>query len=278
MGKTVKEYGQALAANKNLNSRAKIVFFVYQAGHIYGCEWVKAGYEHMAFDATVYFKASISKKANPVTVEEKPVFISLFFEKNLALSRVWFTTTQLRLTILKDKHLYGMVQQVCRGIQKSSPCYLKTGSSKSMTQLLRDNRLAVDSMPPEGSTRTWILLGFPSLDRGSREAGVRFESRTFRSVNLRSNHWAISHLTDKIYTINCELSISAGLHGVHSCSKHLPACDNGHIQKHSLKSHAKSGANGLLEESNDKHPETTSDGRLGEMDRAFLSQNEYSVD
>ncbi|KAG5455344.1 hypothetical protein CSKR_105497 [Clonorchis sinensis] len=35
-------------------------------------------------------------------------------------------------------------------------------------------------MPPEGSTRTGILPGCPSLDRGSREAEAGFETRTFR--------------------------------------------------------------------------------------------------
>ncbi|GAA56361.1 hypothetical protein CLF_110705 [Clonorchis sinensis] len=48
------------------------------------------------------------------------------------------------------------------------------------------------AMPPEGSTRAGILPGCPSLDRGSREAEVGFETRTFRSVNSRSNH--LSHL------------------------------------------------------------------------------------
>ncbi|KER28755.1 hypothetical protein T265_04447 [Opisthorchis viverrini] len=43
-------------------------------------------------------------------------------------------------------------------------------------------------MPPEGSTRAGVLPGCPSLDRGSREAEVGFEPRTFRSVNSRSNH------------------------------------------------------------------------------------------
>ncbi|KER27956.1 hypothetical protein T265_05081 [Opisthorchis viverrini] len=46
--------------------------------------------------------------------------------------------------------------------------------------------------PPEGFTRAGILPGCPSLDRGSREAEVGFEPRTFRSVNLRSNH--LGHL------------------------------------------------------------------------------------
>ncbi|KER28290.1 hypothetical protein T265_04824 [Opisthorchis viverrini] len=42
--------------------------------------------------------------------------------------------------------------------------------------------------PLEGSTRAGILPGCPSLDRGSREAEVGFEPRTFRTVNSRSNH------------------------------------------------------------------------------------------
>ncbi|KAG5442553.1 hypothetical protein CSKR_108755 [Clonorchis sinensis] len=50
------------------------------------------------------------------------------------------------------------------------------------------------AMPPEGSTRAGILPGCPSLDRGSREAEVGFEPRTFRSVNSRSNH--LSHLEE----------------------------------------------------------------------------------
>ncbi|KER32508.1 hypothetical protein T265_12788, partial [Opisthorchis viverrini] len=52
------------------------------------------------------------------------------------------------------------------------------------------------AMPHEGSTRTGILPGCPSLDRGSREADVGFEPRTFRSVNSRSNH--LVHLTPGI--------------------------------------------------------------------------------
>ncbi|KAG5455056.1 hypothetical protein CSKR_109927 [Clonorchis sinensis] len=37
-------------------------------------------------------------------------------------------------------------------------------------------------MPPEGCTRAGILPGCPSLDRGSRDAEVGFEPRTFRSA------------------------------------------------------------------------------------------------
>ncbi|KER19847.1 hypothetical protein T265_11476 [Opisthorchis viverrini] len=41
---------------------------------------------------------------------------------------------------------------------------------------------------PEGSTKAETLSGCPGLDRGSREAEVGFESRTFWSVNSDSNH------------------------------------------------------------------------------------------
>ncbi|KER26350.1 hypothetical protein T265_06395 [Opisthorchis viverrini] len=59
---------------------------------------------------------------------------------------------------------------------------------------MKKNRSAVTpfrclaAMLPEGCTRAGILPGCPSLDRGSREAEVGFEPRTFRSVNSRSNH------------------------------------------------------------------------------------------
>ncbi|KAG5454707.1 hypothetical protein CSKR_104919 [Clonorchis sinensis] len=41
------------------------------------------------------------------------------------------------------------------------------------------------AMPPEGSTRIVILSGCPSLDKGSQEAEVGFEPRTFRNWNMR---------------------------------------------------------------------------------------------
>ncbi|KAG5441437.1 hypothetical protein CSKR_107656 [Clonorchis sinensis] len=44
------------------------------------------------------------------------------------------------------------------------------------------------AIPPEGNTRTWILSGCPSLDRGIREAEVESEPRTFGPLNPCSNH------------------------------------------------------------------------------------------
>ncbi|KAG5444610.1 hypothetical protein CSKR_100711 [Clonorchis sinensis] len=41
-------------------------------------------------------------------------------------------------------------------------------------------------MPPEESTRARILPGYPKLDRGSREAGVGFEPRTFRAKTVKT--------------------------------------------------------------------------------------------
>ncbi|KAG5441120.1 hypothetical protein CSKR_102780 [Clonorchis sinensis] len=42
------------------------------------------------------------------------------------------------------------------------------------------NGLTCEELPPKGTTRAGILPGCPSLDRGSREAEVGFEPRTFR--------------------------------------------------------------------------------------------------
>ncbi|KER23137.1 hypothetical protein T265_08908 [Opisthorchis viverrini] len=53
------------------------------------------------------------------------------------------------------------------------------------------------AMPPEGCMRAGILPGCPNLDRGSREAEVGFEPRTFRSVNSRSNHLDYLALRDE---------------------------------------------------------------------------------
>ncbi|KER27850.1 hypothetical protein T265_05204 [Opisthorchis viverrini] len=44
------------------------------------------------------------------------------------------------------------------------------------------------AIPPEGNPRAGILPGYPSLYRRSRDTEVRFEARTFRSVNSRSGH------------------------------------------------------------------------------------------
>ncbi|KER32510.1 hypothetical protein T265_01388 [Opisthorchis viverrini] len=45
--------------------------------------------------------------------------------------------------------------------------------------------------PAAESTRTGILPVCSRLDRGTQDAEVGFEPRTFQSVNSRSNHWAI---------------------------------------------------------------------------------------
>ncbi|KER21755.1 hypothetical protein T265_09994 [Opisthorchis viverrini] len=69
--------------------------------------------------------------------------------------------------------------------------------------ILKGNRSAVapfrclTAMPPEGCTRA----GYPSLDRGSREAEVWFEPRNFRSINSRSNH--LEHLAPVISNRSC---------------------------------------------------------------------------
>ncbi|KAG5454321.1 hypothetical protein CSKR_109227, partial [Clonorchis sinensis] len=107
--------------------------------------------------------------------------------------------------------VYGVVQlnvlhrgrlmfQLVRCSRYRSVFFLKETThkvSESDTVNLDTNGSAVTpfrclaTTPPEGSTRAGILTGCPSLDRGSREAEVGFEPRTFRSVNSRSNH--LSH-------------------------------------------------------------------------------------
>ncbi|KAG5450524.1 hypothetical protein CSKR_109076 [Clonorchis sinensis] len=42
--------------------------------------------------------------------------------------------------------------------------------------------------PPQGSTMDGILLGYPRLDRSSRDADVKFEPRTFQSMSSHLNH------------------------------------------------------------------------------------------
>ncbi|KER25646.1 hypothetical protein T265_06935 [Opisthorchis viverrini] len=71
----------------------------------------------------------------------------------------------------------------------------RVDSTKRKASEKKDDRSAVApfrclaAMQPEGSTRSGIQPGCPSLDRGSREAEVGFEPRTFRSVNSRPNHF-----------------------------------------------------------------------------------------
>ncbi|KER31341.1 hypothetical protein T265_02393 [Opisthorchis viverrini] len=67
----------------------------------------------------------------------------------------------------------------------------------------------LDTTTLEVSTRAGILPGYPSLDKGSREAAVRFEPRTLRSVNLRSNHRAISPIPNKSSNCVCVCAVNA---------------------------------------------------------------------
>ncbi|KAG5446775.1 Nuclear speckle splicing regulatory protein 1 [Clonorchis sinensis] len=74
-----------------------------------------------------------------------------------------------------------------------SGVHLRCFPMRCNTQSTKDSSgSCLTAVPPEGSTGAEILPGCPSLDRGSREAEVRFEPRTLQSVNLRSNH--LSHL------------------------------------------------------------------------------------
>ncbi|KER28151.1 hypothetical protein T265_04981 [Opisthorchis viverrini] len=104
-------------------------------------------------------------------------------------------------TTLRPKETYATsgLELAC---EKSGPTslfdidYFSVGNT--ILPLICKNRSAVApfrclaAMPHEGGTGAGILPSCPSLDRGSREAEVGFEPRTFRSVNSRSNH--LSHL------------------------------------------------------------------------------------
>ncbi|KER29678.1 LOW QUALITY PROTEIN: hypothetical protein T265_13325 [Opisthorchis viverrini] len=62
---------------------------------------------------------------------------------------------------------------------------------------------------PKVAPRAGILPGCPSLDRGSRVAEVGFEPQTFRSVNSRSNHLAISSIEGELSLPNAVQRTSA---------------------------------------------------------------------
>ncbi|KAG5454748.1 hypothetical protein CSKR_104354 [Clonorchis sinensis] len=78
--------------------------------------------------------------------------------------------------------------------------YFQESDLPDTVQYLRAERRCVTAMPPEGCTRTGILPAGPSIDRGSREAEVGFEPRTFRSVNSRSNHLGQLPSPDRLAT------------------------------------------------------------------------------
>ncbi|KER27383.1 hypothetical protein T265_13810, partial [Opisthorchis viverrini] len=87
---------------------------------------------------------------------------------------------------------------------------IHTSSARRGLILFKKNRSALTpfrclaSMLPEGSPRAGILSGCPSLDRGSREAEVGFEPRTFRSLTSRSNHREKSTDVDEVEPVSTE--------------------------------------------------------------------------
>ncbi|KER24231.1 hypothetical protein T265_08074 [Opisthorchis viverrini] len=54
-------------------------------------------------------------------------------------------------------------------------------------------------MPPKGWTKARILSGCPSLDRGSREAEVGFEPRTFRRADSNQSEQDKLHLGGRLF-------------------------------------------------------------------------------
>ncbi|KER27646.1 hypothetical protein T265_05364 [Opisthorchis viverrini] len=80
-------------------------------------------------------------------------------------------------------------------IRQGSDCCSSNGILILPTSCNCNTFRCLAKMIPEGSTRVGILPGCPSLDRGSREAEVGFEPRTYRSINSRSNN--MGHLAPK---------------------------------------------------------------------------------
>ncbi|KER29394.1 hypothetical protein T265_03963 [Opisthorchis viverrini] len=68
-------------------------------------------------------------------------------------------------------------------------------------------------MPPEGCTRVEIVPGYPSLDRGSREAEIGFEQRTFRLTQSPSSRQPYMLLETKLQEIS-EIHLFANKFGL----------------------------------------------------------------
>ncbi|KER21127.1 hypothetical protein T265_10487 [Opisthorchis viverrini] len=72
----------------------------------------------------------------------------------------------------------------------------KLRESFSSEKINRSAATPSHAMPPEGSTRAWILPGCPNLDRGNRDAEVRFEPWPF--CTRRKQHFgAVLSIPDK---------------------------------------------------------------------------------
>ncbi|KER26596.1 hypothetical protein T265_13967, partial [Opisthorchis viverrini] len=101
------------------------------------------------------------------------------------------------------------------GIRITGPPYWITANrNRSAVAPFR----CLTAMPLEICTGAGILPGYPSLDRGNREAEVRFEPRTFRSVDSCSNHLGylvpiycqyVTHVTKLIGTMWDEEKVPA---------------------------------------------------------------------
>ncbi|KAG5443807.1 Scoloptoxin SSD976 [Clonorchis sinensis] len=96
---------------------------------------------------------------------------------------VWANTTQL-----------GCHQHFCNSLEDEKGSKLgsmyfsrKLSGSRTVSKDVTTLFTCLIATPPEKSMRAEILPGFPRLDRGSGEAEMGFEPRTFRSVNSCSH-------------------------------------------------------------------------------------------
>ncbi|KAG5453392.1 hypothetical protein CSKR_110035 [Clonorchis sinensis] len=98
---------------------------------------------------------------------------------------------------------FGLLVRDMRGLARGSTNHSWNCQNKESTIRQKKNCSAVapfrclTAMPPEGSTRAGMLPGCPSLDRGRREAEVKFETRTFRSLQ-RDHQTQLEHLISRV--------------------------------------------------------------------------------
>ncbi|KAG5446294.1 hypothetical protein CSKR_110333, partial [Clonorchis sinensis] len=76
------------------------------------------------------------------------------------------------------------------------------------------------AMQPEGNTRARILPGFPSLDRGSREAEVAFEQGPYPCAALLMKRWLCAETYTSITAIQQNSPYCGVIHTFHDIKRY----------------------------------------------------------
>ncbi|KER27964.1 LOW QUALITY PROTEIN: hypothetical protein T265_13682 [Opisthorchis viverrini] len=101
----------------------------------------------------------------------------------LAMGSIWVcgrvTAEHHTAKKVRGQYKYAVIALRCPGVS----CLIRASNCRSAVTAVAPFR-DLTAMPPEGSIRVGILPGYPSLDRGRREAEAGFVPRTFRSVIL----------------------------------------------------------------------------------------------